>query len=126
MAEEFVSREGTDYGIREISFEAKVQQVLIQIRRREVVIVFDMTTQTCNLREAKQLSQTKAPSVSAPPAWIIPKDNGFLIKLYIQPGASRSEIYGLHGTGADTRLKIKINAPPPSRALQTKASSSCL
>ena len=33
---------------------------------------------------------------------------GCTLSLYIQPGASRSEISGLHGE----RLKVKIKAPP--------------
>lgn len=42
------------------------------------------------------------------PNWIRPHENGAILFLYIQPGASRSEISGEH----DGRLKIKIKSPP--------------
>jgi hypothetical protein len=49
MIEEFITREGTDYGEREFSLSEKAEQVKAQIRRGDVVIVFDAETQTCNL-----------------------------------------------------------------------------
>ena len=39
---------------------------------------------------------------------VIKGEKGTLLLLYIQPGASKSEIKGIHGT----RLKISIKAPP--------------
>lgn len=42
------------------------------------------------------------------PSWIKSHSQGTLLNLYIQPGASLSEISGTH---AD-RLKVKIKAPP--------------
>jgi len=41
LVEAFVLREGTDYGERDVPFETKVAQVLRQLERREVQIVFD-------------------------------------------------------------------------------------
>jgi uncharacterized protein YheU (UPF0270 family) len=41
VIESFVLREGTDYGERDVSHEAKVQQVLRQLERGEVRIMFD-------------------------------------------------------------------------------------
>ena len=49
LAEEFVTREGTDYGAVEVSLDAKVAQVLDQIRQGLVLIRFDPKTQTCGL-----------------------------------------------------------------------------
>ena len=49
LIEEFVTRDGTDYGEREHSLEEKKSAVLIQLRRGEVVIVFDSESETCNL-----------------------------------------------------------------------------
>lgn len=40
--------------------------------------------------------------------WLKPHKNGSLLRLYVQPGASKSEIVGTH----DGRLKVKISAPP--------------
>lgn len=41
VIESFVLREGTDYGERGVSHEAKVQQVMRQLERGEVRIMFD-------------------------------------------------------------------------------------
>lgn len=49
LVEEFVTREGTDYGDQEVSLETKVAQVLAQLRRGEVVIRYDPKSQTCGL-----------------------------------------------------------------------------
>lgn len=49
LVEEFVSREGTDYGHTDVSLADKRDQVLSQIRRGEVVIIFDSSTQHCDL-----------------------------------------------------------------------------
>ncbi len=49
LAEEFVAREGTDYGATEVSLDVKVAQVLDQIRQGLVVIRFDPKIQSCGL-----------------------------------------------------------------------------
>ena len=49
LVEEYVSRDGTDYGSREKSLEDKVEDVLRQLRRGEVRIVFDPRSETTNL-----------------------------------------------------------------------------
>ena len=49
LVEEFVTRDGTDYGAVERSLEAKVADVLRQIDRGEVRIVFDPDTETTSL-----------------------------------------------------------------------------
>jgi uncharacterized protein YheU (UPF0270 family) len=41
IVEEFVTREGTDYGHAAHSLDEKVEQVLTQIRRGDVLILFD-------------------------------------------------------------------------------------
>jgi len=41
VLEEYISREGTDYGEEELSLEAKVSRLRPQVMRGEVVIVFD-------------------------------------------------------------------------------------
>ena len=49
LAEGFVSREGTDYGLQEKSWEEKVEQVLLQLERGEARIVFDPETESVTL-----------------------------------------------------------------------------
>ena len=49
VIESFVLREGTDYGRHETSLEAKVAQVLIQLRRGEAHITFDPATESVNV-----------------------------------------------------------------------------
>jgi len=50
LIEEFVSRAGTDYGIVEASFERKNEDVRRQLKRGEIVIVFDPQSESCDLR----------------------------------------------------------------------------
>lgn len=59
LIEEFITREGTDYGHEEVSLDTKVAQVLRQLRRGDVVIVFDPSSESVSLltqRDAKLLS----------------------------------------------------------------------
>ena len=49
LVESFVLREGTDYGTVEVSLAAKVDQVLRQIARQEICIVFDTSTESVSL-----------------------------------------------------------------------------
>ena len=49
IIEEFVSREGSEYGPIEYSFEDKVENVIKQLERGEVVVTFDAVSETCNL-----------------------------------------------------------------------------
>ena len=49
LVEEFVSREGTDYGPGEWTLEEKVEQVLGQIERHEARIVFDLERETASV-----------------------------------------------------------------------------
>ncbi|HBW84030.1 MAG: hypothetical protein CMD92_06190 [Gammaproteobacteria bacterium] len=49
IIEEFVSREGSDYGPLEYTFQDKVGHVIKQLERGEVVITFDTASETCNL-----------------------------------------------------------------------------
>ena len=49
VIEEFVTRDGTDYGEFEVSLETKISQVLGQLKSGKAVIVFDRATETCNI-----------------------------------------------------------------------------
>ena len=50
IIEEFISREGTDYGSHEISLEQKVQQVINQLQSGKIVVTFDPESQSCDLQ----------------------------------------------------------------------------
>ena len=50
IIEEFISREGTDYGAHEYSLEQKVQQVKNQLERGDIVLNFDPETESCDLQ----------------------------------------------------------------------------
>ena len=49
IIEEFVTREGSEYGPIGYSFEDKVDHVIKQLERGEVVLTFDAASETCNL-----------------------------------------------------------------------------
>jgi len=49
LVEEFITREGTDYGMREIALESKVGSVRRQLEAGLVVIVFDPATETTTI-----------------------------------------------------------------------------
>ena len=46
LIEEFVTRDGTDYGEQEIRTDTKVAQVREQLRRGQASVVFDDVTET--------------------------------------------------------------------------------
>lgn len=49
LIEEFINREGTDYGEYEISIKTKVSQVKRQLEKGDIVISFDEQGETCTL-----------------------------------------------------------------------------
>ncbi len=53
MVEEFITREGTDYGAREAAFDTKVEQVLRLLREGKAKIVFDSETESVDIREVR-------------------------------------------------------------------------
>jgi uncharacterized protein YheU (UPF0270 family) len=55
VIEEFVTREGTDYGEHEHSLEQKHARVTRQLEAGEVVIVFDAETESVGLMRREQL-----------------------------------------------------------------------
>lgn len=50
LVEEFITREGTDYGVREHTLDEKRASVLRLIAAGEVAILFDPETETTTLR----------------------------------------------------------------------------
>jgi hypothetical protein len=49
MIQEFVTRDGADWGDAGCTLEDKVEQVLRQLRDKKVKVVFDLTSQTANI-----------------------------------------------------------------------------
>jgi uncharacterized protein len=49
VIEEFVTREGTEYGHSDVSLADKVAEVRRQLERGDVVLTFDRRTETANL-----------------------------------------------------------------------------
>ena len=54
VIEEFILREGTDYGAREVSLEDKIAQVRGQLENGDVLITFDPRTENCTLLTRQQ------------------------------------------------------------------------
>ncbi len=57
VVEEFITREGTDYGEFEFSLADKVQQVRAQLTAGSVYIVFDTRAETCTLMTKEEVRQ---------------------------------------------------------------------
>ena len=55
LVEEFVTRSGTDYGEIERSTDEKIADVMVQLERGDVRIVFDPQTESANLVSAREL-----------------------------------------------------------------------
>jgi uncharacterized protein YheU (UPF0270 family) len=55
VIEDFVTREGTDYGQQEYSLQSKIEQVKGQLQRGEVKITFDPESETCSLIHTREL-----------------------------------------------------------------------
>lgn len=49
LIQEFVSREGTEYGYQEIQLDTKVTQVLSQLQKGKAEILYDDETQTTSI-----------------------------------------------------------------------------
>ena len=49
LIEEFVTRDGTDYGLREQTLEEKKSAIVRQLERGEIVVVFDAESESCNI-----------------------------------------------------------------------------
>jgi len=60
IIEEFILREGTDYGSHEVSLASKIDQVKGQLSRGDVLITFDPATENCNLLTRHQFVKFQA------------------------------------------------------------------
>lgn len=57
VVEEFILREGTDYGAEEVSLLRKKEQVMKQLKSNEIKIVFDQNTETVTLMTVSQFNK---------------------------------------------------------------------
>jgi uncharacterized protein YheU (UPF0270 family) len=55
VVESFVLREGTDYGAHDVPFEVKVGEVLAQLERGEVCILYDPASESVDMVVAGRL-----------------------------------------------------------------------
>ena len=60
MIEDVVTRNGTDNGYTQATLEQNVAMVMNQLRRRQVVVVYDESTQTANIVPVKDLRPSPA------------------------------------------------------------------
>ena len=49
LIEEFVTRDGTNWGDLDGALEKKIGQVMQQLRNKKAKVVFDLTSQTANI-----------------------------------------------------------------------------
>lgn len=59
LLEEFVTRDGTDYGESEVPLARRVAQVRKQLERGEVCILFDPDSNSCNIVSKADVSRFK-------------------------------------------------------------------
>lgn len=58
LVEDFVTRDGTDYGASEASMAQKTRQVFHLLEQGDVLIVFDPCTETCNIVHKSDIDTT--------------------------------------------------------------------
>lgn len=68
VVEEFLTRDGTDYGEIEVSLETKISQVYGHLKSGKVLIVFDSETQSCTLFD-KDDPRLKDLDTNSPSVW---------------------------------------------------------
>jgi len=60
IIENFILREGTDYGIVEVTYEKKAQQIRKQIQNGDIKIIFDQESETVTLLTKQALAKLVA------------------------------------------------------------------
>jgi uncharacterized protein len=65
VIEEFVTREGTEYGLRDVHLETKVEQVRRQLERGEVGLYFDAATASCQLLSREEARRRELAAAAA-------------------------------------------------------------
>jgi uncharacterized protein YheU (UPF0270 family) len=59
MVEEFVTREWSELADVGFTFEDKIEQVIQQLRDNKIKVVFDLTSETCNIVPADKIAKYK-------------------------------------------------------------------
>jgi len=57
LIEEFVTRDGTDYGQEEVNLAQKVSHVKSQLQRREILIVYNLAEEQANILTRQQYEE---------------------------------------------------------------------
>ncbi|WP_303760154.1 YheU family protein [Alcanivorax jadensis] len=57
LIEEFVTRDGTDYGDQEIPTTTKVEQVRNQLKKEDAFVVFDEVTESVSVMGKEQANE---------------------------------------------------------------------
>ncbi len=52
VIEEFITREGTDYGDQEFTLNDKLEQIKVQLSNGEIFISYDPVSESCQLQPA--------------------------------------------------------------------------
>lgn len=63
VLEEYISREGTDYGLYEYTLEQKLEQLLKQIKQGNAFVCFDEETQSCTILNKDQAQFIQEPFI---------------------------------------------------------------
>lgn len=59
IIEEFVTRDGTDYGFIETDLEQKIDRVLRQLKMGDAFIVYDQSTETTTILSKEDIKNDK-------------------------------------------------------------------
>jgi len=59
VIEEFVHREGTDYGERELTLEEKSESLMAQLKRGDIMLVYDPANESCTLVNKEWVSKKR-------------------------------------------------------------------
>ena len=57
LVEDFVTRDGTDYGQAEISTQDKARRLLVSLKAGDMLISYNEETETCGLITKEELSK---------------------------------------------------------------------
>ncbi|MGE3760006.1 MAG: YheU family protein [Pseudobdellovibrionaceae bacterium] len=60
LLESYILRDGTDYGINELSLENKLKNLYRQLERKEILIVFDLNTESATVLTQKEWKRITA------------------------------------------------------------------